>query len=154
LELHQGNVTLATNEHWKTRSDGTSQQAEVEGHHHSAGERSGVAIVTTLNPGSYTASIGEERWNRYWCRRSLRPNQAANSELANVSSRGFVETNDNVRSAFDCRRKQHGMEKHRADPRHRPITRRIWVPNVLPDPTLEPSPTATAAPSRQTIIGK
>src|SRR5450432_4129617 len=30
LELHQGNTTIATNDNWKTKSDGTSQQAEIE----------------------------------------------------------------------------------------------------------------------------
>gem|GEM_PF-2582408 len=30
LELHQGNMTIATNDNWKTRPDGSSQQAEVE----------------------------------------------------------------------------------------------------------------------------
>ena len=30
LELHQGNTILATNDNWKTRADGNSQEAEVE----------------------------------------------------------------------------------------------------------------------------
>ena len=30
LELHQGSTTLVTNDNWKTKPDGTSQQAEIE----------------------------------------------------------------------------------------------------------------------------
>ena len=30
LELHQGSTTLATNDNWKTRPDGSSQQAESQ----------------------------------------------------------------------------------------------------------------------------
>lgn len=30
LELHEGNTTLATNDNWKIKPDGSSQQAEIE----------------------------------------------------------------------------------------------------------------------------
>jgi hypothetical protein len=97
LELHQGNTTLATNDNWKTRPDGTSQQAEVEATTIPPKGELESAIVTTLNPGTYTAILGGKNGGTgigvvevY----DLAP--AANSELANISSRGFVDTNDNV----------------------------------------------------------
>jgi hypothetical protein len=97
LELHQGNVTLATNDNWKTRSDGTSQQAEVEATTIPPGNDLESAIVTTLNPGSYTAVLsGKNGGTGIGVVEVYDLNQAANSELANISSRGFVETNDNV----------------------------------------------------------
>ena len=75
LELHQGNLTLATNDNWQTRSDGTSQEAEVQATTVPPGNDLESAIVTTLNPGSYTAIAyrGKERRNRRRRRRSLRP---------------------------------------------------------------------------------
>lgn len=97
LELHQGNVTLVTNDDWKTRSDGTSQQAEVEATTIPPRNDLESAIVATLNPGSYTAILsGKNGGTGVGVVEVYDLGQAANSELANISSRGFVETNDNV----------------------------------------------------------
>ncbi|PYI92075.1 MAG: hypothetical protein DME97_11550 [Verrucomicrobia bacterium] len=97
LELHQGNATLATNDDWKTRSDGTSQQAEVVATTIPPANDLESAIVTTLSPGSYTAILsGKNGGTGIGVVEVYDLGQAANSELANISSRGFVETNDNV----------------------------------------------------------
>jgi hypothetical protein len=97
LELHQGNTTLATNDNWKTRPDGTSQQAEVEATTIPPKNELESAIVTTLNPGTYTAILGgKESGTGIGVVEVYDLDQAANSELANISSRGFVDTNDNV----------------------------------------------------------
>src|SRR5205085_7462313 len=57
LELHQGDATLAVNDNWKTRQDGSSQQAEVEATTIPPRKELESAIVMTLSPGSYTAVL-------------------------------------------------------------------------------------------------
>jgi hypothetical protein len=139
LELHQGNVTLATNDNWKTRSDGTSQQAEVEATTIPPGNDLESAIVTTLNPGSYTAILsGRNGGTGIGVVEVYDLNQAANSELANISSRGFVETNDNVMIGGFI------VGGNNADGKATVLIRALGpsltgsgVSNVLPDPTLE-----------------
>jgi hypothetical protein len=139
LELHQGNVTLATNDNWKTRSDGTSQQAEVQATTIPPGNDLESAIVTTLNPGSYTAILsGKNGGTGIGVVEVYDLNQAANSELANISSRGFVETNDNVMIGGFI------VGGNNADGKATVLVRALGpslagsgVPNVLPDPTLE-----------------
>ena len=97
LELHQGNVTLATNDDWKVRPDGTSQQAEVEATTIAPQKDRESAIVTTLSPGNYTAVLaGKNGGTGVGVVEVYDLAQTANSELANISTRGFVETNDNV----------------------------------------------------------
>jgi hypothetical protein len=97
LELHQGNVTLATNDDWKVRSDGTSQQVEVEATTIPPPNDRESAIVTTLSPGSYTAVLaGKNGGTGVGVVEVYDLAQEANSELANISTRGLVETNDNV----------------------------------------------------------
>jgi len=97
LELHQGNVTIATNDNWKTKSDGSSQQAEVEATTIPPKNDLESAIVMTLNPGTYTAILsGKNNGTGVGVVEVYDLAQGANSQLANISSRGFVDTNDNV----------------------------------------------------------
>lgn len=97
LELHQGNTTLATNDDWKTASNGSSQQAEVEATTIPPTNDAESAIVATLNPGSYTAILsGKNGGAGIGVVEVYDLNSAGNSQLANISTRGFVDTNDNV----------------------------------------------------------
>ena len=58
LELHDANgSTIASNDNWKTRSDGTSQQAEIEATHIPPTNDLESALVTTLAAGNYTAIL-------------------------------------------------------------------------------------------------
>jgi hypothetical protein len=58
LELHDGNgSTIASNDNWKTRSDGTSQQAEIEATKIPPTNDLESAVVTTLPAGNYTAIL-------------------------------------------------------------------------------------------------
>jgi hypothetical protein len=58
LELHDANgSTIASNDNWKTRSDGTSQQAEIEATHIPPANDLESALVTTLAAGNYTAIL-------------------------------------------------------------------------------------------------
>ncbi len=97
LELHQGATTLATNDNWKVRSDGTDQQAEVEATTIPPTNDLESAIVMTLDPGSYTAVLsGKNGGTGVGVVEVYDLAPAANSQLANISTRGLVDTGDNV----------------------------------------------------------
>ena len=58
VELHDENGTaIAFNDDWKTRPDGTSQQAEIEATAIPPSNDLESAFVRTLSPGSYTAIV-------------------------------------------------------------------------------------------------
>jgi WD40 repeat protein len=58
LELHDGSgTTIATNDNWKTRPDGSSQQAEIEATTIPPTNDLESALVRTLPPGNYTAVV-------------------------------------------------------------------------------------------------
>jgi hypothetical protein len=97
IELHQGDSTLAVNDDWKVRQDGTSQQAEVEATTIAPTNDLESAIVATLSPGNYTAILtGKNGADGIGVVEVYDLTQAANSELANLSSRGFVDVGNNV----------------------------------------------------------
>ena len=91
LELHQGSVTLAVNDDWK------EHQAEVEATTIPPLNNFESAIVTTLNPGAYTAVLaGKGNGTGVGVVEIYDLAPAANSKLANISTRGFVDTGANV----------------------------------------------------------
>jgi uncharacterized repeat protein (TIGR03803 family) len=97
LELHQGAATLATNDNWKTRADGSSQQAEIEATGIPPASEFESALVTTVNPGTYTAILaGKNQGVGIGVVEVYDLAQGASSTLANISSRGFVDVGDNV----------------------------------------------------------
>jgi hypothetical protein len=58
LELHDGSgATIASNDDWKARPDGTSQQGEIEATALMPTHDKESAIVQTLAPGSYTMIV-------------------------------------------------------------------------------------------------
>jgi hypothetical protein len=92
LELFQGNTLLAMNDNWKT-----DQRAEIEATGLAPTNDFESAVVRTLAPGSYTAILrGNGNTTGIGVVEAYDLNQAANSRLANISTRGFVETGDNV----------------------------------------------------------
>jgi hypothetical protein len=97
LTLNQANTPLASNDNWKTRSDGTSQEAEIQATTIPPTNELESAIVMTLNPGSYTATLsGKNDGTGVGVVEVYDLGQTANSQLANMSTRGFVDTDDNV----------------------------------------------------------
>ncbi len=97
LELHQGDTTLATNDNWKTRTNGTSQQADIEATSIAPTNDSEPAILVTLSPGAYTAILsGKNGGTGVGLVEVYDLGQGATSQLANISTRGFVDTGDNV----------------------------------------------------------
>ena len=98
LELHQGSTTLATNDNWKINDQtGQSQEADIRATTIPPTNDLESAILTTLNPGAYTAILaGKNGGTGVGVVEVYDLAQGANSKLGNISSRGFVDTGDNV----------------------------------------------------------
>jgi len=93
LELHdaQGAI-LASNDNWQD-----TQQDEIEATGLAPGDDHESAIVTSLEPGSYTAILaGTNNSTGIGLVEVYDLDQSAGSKLANISTRGFVDTGDNV----------------------------------------------------------
>lgn len=91
LELYQGSVLLMTNDNWK------ENQAEIEATGLPPGHDLESAIVRTLDPGAYTAVLrGKNDTSGIGLVEAYDLDQAANSMLANISTRGLVDTDNNV----------------------------------------------------------
>lgn len=91
LELHQGSSTIAFNDNWR------ANQVEVEATGIPPTNDLESAIVTTLAPGAYTAILkGTNNGTGVGVVEAYDLNQAANSRLANISTRGFVDVGNNV----------------------------------------------------------
>jgi hypothetical protein len=99
LEVHDGTSTLATNDDWKFRADNGSQQAEIEATGLAPSNDKESAILTTLpaNNAGYTAVLrGKHNSTGIGLVEVYDLDTAANSRLANISTRGLVESGDNV----------------------------------------------------------
>jgi PKD repeat protein len=94
LELHDGTGALVTsNDDWGT----SPEAAQIQAVGLAPGNAKESAILRTLNPGAYTAvvrgknnSIGTAVVEAYDL------DASGNSKLANLSTRGFVQTGDNI----------------------------------------------------------
>ena len=92
LELFQGTNLLQSNNDWKD-----TQRTEIEATGLQPGNDFESAIVRTLPPGAYTAVLrGLGDTTGIAVVEAYDLNQAANSRLANIATRGFVEAGDNV----------------------------------------------------------
>jgi hypothetical protein len=98
LELHQGANTLATNDNWKIDDQtGQSQEATISATTIPPGNDLESALVATLNPGAYTAVLaGKNQTVGIGVVEVYDLDQAAKSKLANIATRGFVDSGDNA----------------------------------------------------------
>jgi hypothetical protein len=98
LELHQGSTTLAANDNWKINDlTGQSQEADIRATTIPPSNDLESALVATLAPGNYTAILaGKNGGTGVGLVEVYDLAQTANSKLANISSRGFVDIGDNV----------------------------------------------------------
>jgi hypothetical protein len=97
LELHQGNAIIAANDNWKINSDGSSQQVAVQATTLPPTNDNESVILANLNPGPYTAILaGKNGGTGTGVIELYDLGALANSQLANISTRGFVGTNSNV----------------------------------------------------------
>jgi hypothetical protein len=93
LELHGSDGSLITmNDNWKD-----TQQSEIEASGLQPQNDLESAIIATLDPGTYTAIVsGKDGQAGVGLVEGYDLDQAADSQLANISTRGFVETGTNV----------------------------------------------------------
>jgi hypothetical protein len=133
LELRSGNGALiASNDNWRD-----TQQAEIQGTTIPPTDDRESAIVQTLSPGSYTAIVrGKGSAVGVALIETYDLNTSANSALANISTRGFVDTGDNTMIG--------GFILGGTTGSPRVVARAIGpslsgagISNFLPDPTLE-----------------
>jgi acetyl esterase/lipase len=97
LELHGGNGSLiTTDDNWKD-----SQQAQIEATGIPPTNNLESAIVATLPPGNYTAILSGKNGSGVGLVEVYDLDPSSGNSLANISSRGFVETgNDVIISGF------------------------------------------------------
>ncbi|HEX4665117.1 MAG TPA: NF038122 family metalloprotease [Chthoniobacterales bacterium] len=92
LELHLADGSVMSNDNW--RSD---QEAEIMATGFAPAFDLESAIVLTLNPGAYTAIVkGAHGETGVGLVEVYDLDQSSDSELANISTRGLVQTGDNV----------------------------------------------------------
>ena len=93
LELHASDGSLIImNDNWKD-----TQQAEIEASGFQPQNDLESAIISTLDPGSYTAVVsGKDGGTGVGLVEGYDLDQAVDSQLGNISTRGFVETGTNV----------------------------------------------------------
>ena len=93
LELFDGaGEAVATNDDWKL-----DEQAEIEASTIPPSDDAEAAIVRILAPGNYTAVVsGKNASTGIGLIEVYDLTQSANSQIANISSRGFVETGSNA----------------------------------------------------------
>jgi hypothetical protein len=94
LELHGPNGSLITrNDNWKE----SAQRTQIEGTLFQPNDDRESVIFATLQPGAYTAILtGSGQTTGVGLVEIYDNNQATDSTLANISTRGFVQTADNV----------------------------------------------------------
>jgi hypothetical protein len=93
LELHgPGGFVTLRNDNWKD-----TQRAEIEGTPYQPLDDRESVIVATLQPGSYTTILtGKNQTSGVGLVEVYDANTAQASQLANLSTRGFVQTGNNV----------------------------------------------------------
>jgi hypothetical protein len=98
LELHQGSATLARNNNWKIKdADGSSQEADIQATTIPPSNDNEAALVAMLSPGAYTAILsGRSNGTGIGLVEVYDLDQVANAQAVNISTRGFVDTGDNV----------------------------------------------------------
>jgi hypothetical protein len=138
LELHQGDTTLITNDNWKLKSDGTSQQAEIEATTIPPANDLESAIVTTLNPGTYTAILaGKNGGTGVGVVEVYDLAQGANAQLANISTRGLVQSGNDVMIGGFILGPSSSDVSSVVVRAIGPSLTSFGVANALPDPTIE-----------------
>ncbi len=92
VALYQDGTLVTSNDDWKD-----SQQTEIEATGLAPGNELESAILTTLDPGSYTVILqGQDGGTGIGLVEAYDLDSAAGSTLGNISARGFVQTGDDV----------------------------------------------------------
>jgi hypothetical protein len=101
LELHDANSTIATNDDWQTTQLGGvitfDQVAAIQDSGAAPSDPAEPAIIATLPAGSYTAIVQGVGGTQGVATVEVYDLSANNGAiLANISTRGFIQTGDNV----------------------------------------------------------
>jgi hypothetical protein len=101
LELHDSTGTIGMNNDWQTTQIGgvvtSDQVAEIQNSGLAPSDSAESALIATLAPGSYTAIVqGVSGGTGVGIVEAYDLNAASGSLLANISTRGFVQTGDNA----------------------------------------------------------
>jgi spore coat protein A, manganese oxidase len=101
LELHDSNNVIAMNDNWQTTQIGgvitSDQVAEIQNSGVAPRDEAESAVIATLAPGSYTAIVqGVNSGTGVGIVEVYDLSPTSGSLLANIGTRGFVETGDNV----------------------------------------------------------
>ena len=139
IELHDANGVIATNDNWKVADNsGQSQQAAIENTGAAPGDDRESALVRTLNPGNYTVILrGKNNTTGIGLIEAYDLDPFANSKLANISTRGFVQTGDNVMIAGFVAGPANAAPTGILIRGMGPSLSNFGVANPLQDPTLE-----------------
>ena len=102
LELHNsGGTVIASNDNWHTTQLGgiitANQVTDIQNSGLAPSQNAEAAIIATLQPGNYTAIVrGKNSTTGIAIIESYDLDQTVDSKLANISTRGLVQTGDNV----------------------------------------------------------
>ena len=135
LELHgEAGFTTITNDNWR---DDPAQQAAIIATGIPPTNNLESAIDATLNPGSFTAVVrGKNNSSGVGLIEVYDLSQAVPAKLANISTRAFVSTGDNIVIAGFVLGGNNGADRVVARGIGPSLTA-LGVPNALADPTLE-----------------
>jgi hypothetical protein len=133
LELHDSTGALVTsNDDWVD----SPERAQIEASGLAPTDNRESAILRTLNPGAYTAVVrGKNDTAGIGVVEAYDLDQLNNSKLANLSTRGFVETGDNILIGGFITGNRNGDINVLVRATGPSLAGR--VPNPLSDPTLE-----------------
>jgi PKD domain len=139
IELHDGTTVIATNDNWKIDDlTGQSQQAAIENTGAAPTDDHESAIVKTLNPGAYTVVLrGKGNTTGIAVVEAFDLDPLANSKLANISTRGVVQTADNRMIAGFVAGPDNAAPTGILIRGMGPSLSNSGVSNALADPTLE-----------------
>ena len=133
VELHGSNGSLITsNDNWKD-----TQRSQIEGTIFQPADDRESVILATLSPAAYTAILsGKNNGVGIGVIEVYDNNQAANSQLAQISTRGLVQGGNSVMIAgFILGNSQNNT--HVAIRGIGPSLSQFGISHPLPDPTLE-----------------
>jgi hypothetical protein len=135
LDLFQGSTLLMSNDDWQT----SAQQAEIAATGLAPGNAAESAIIWTLTPGqNYTAAVrGSNNTTGVGVVEAFDLNPGAASKLGNISTRGFVDVDDNVMIAGLIATPANGTNLKILVRALGPTLTGFGVPNALANPTLD-----------------
>ena len=138
LELHDQNTLVAKNDNWKINDQNQqSQQAEIEATGIPPTDDRESALVRTLNPGSYTVVLRGKNNTTGIAVVEAYDLDSPLSQLANISSRGLVQTGNNVMIGGFVVGPSKAASTRVAIRGIGPSLSGAGVPGSLQDPTLE-----------------